>query len=341
MPSRHRCSLAVGALVLLTAGVSTGSAQTTDAPFAGKTVQVIIGVSPGGGYDQWGRAFARHLGKHLPGKPAVVAQNMPGAGSTIAANYIYNIAPKDGTVIGIIARDTPLAPLTATEGTRFDATKFGWVGTPTVDTNVCIAYHTAAVKTLQDLYDKELIVGAVGTGVGSYNYPRALNRIIGTKFKVVTGFPGSADVFLAMERGDVEGFCESLDSVTGKRADWISTGKVALLFQGGAEANPELKDVPFILDAGRTAEERQAILFLYAAQGIGRPFLAPPGLPPQRLETLRAAFDATMRDEHFVADARKQKLDLAPKNGRQLAALIDTIYATPRAVVERVREAIK
>lgn len=341
MASRHRLSLAAGAILLIATGVRAGMAQTNDAPFAGKTVQVIIGVSPGGGYDQWGRALARHFGNHLPGKPVVVAQNMPGAGSTVAANYIYNIAPKDGTAIGIIARDTPLVPLTTTEGARFDATKFGWIGTPTVDTNVCIAYHTAAVKTLQDLYSKELIVGAVGTGVGSYNYPRALNRIIGTKFKVVTGFPGSADVFLAMERGDVEGFCESLDSVTSKRADWISTGKVALLFQGGAEANPDLKGVPLILDVGRSTEERQAILFLYAAQGVGRPFLAPPDLSPQRLAMLRTAFDATMRDEEFVADVKKQKLDLAPKDGQHLAALIDTIYGTPKAVIERVREAIK
>jgi tripartite-type tricarboxylate transporter receptor subunit TctC len=309
--------------------------------FAGKSIQLVIGVSPGGGYDLWGRTVARHLGKHLPGKPAIVPQNMPGAGSLVAANYLYNVAPRDGTAIAIIARDTPLAPLMGTDGGRFDATKFGWIGNPSVETSVCVAYHTAAVKSLKDLYEKELIVGAVGIGSGSYNYPKMLSRLLGLKFKVVTGFPGSAEVFLAIERGEVEGFCEGIESVTFKRPDWVSSKKVSVVFQGGSEANPELTDVPFILDAAPTPEDRQAMLLLYAPQGIGRPFLAPPDLPPETLQALRNAFDATVKDPEFAADIKKQGLEIVPKSGKSLEALIKEIHTTPKAVVEKVTQFLK
>src|SRR5919109_2282424 len=209
---------------------------------AGKTVHMIIGFGPGGGYDLWGRTVARHIGRHLPGNPAVIAQNMPGAGSYTAASYIFNIAPKDGTVLGIIARDAALGPLSGATGARFDATKLSWIGTPTKETNVCIAYHTARVQSAADLFDKQLIVGDTGPGTGTRSYPKALNELIGTKFKLVGGFPASSDVFLAMERGEVEGICESLDSIRIRRPDWIPNKTITILFQGGATPNPELKD---------------------------------------------------------------------------------------------------
>src|ERR687888_75230 len=275
--------------------------------FNAKTVQMIIGFGPGGGYDLWGRTVARHIGRHLPGNPAVVPQNMPGAGSYTAASYIFNIAPKDGTVLGIIARDAALGPLSGATGARFDATKLSWIGTPTKETNVCIAYHTARVQSAADLFDKQLIVGDTGPGTGTRSYPKALNELIGTKFKLVGGFPASSDVFLAMERGEVEGICESLDSIRIRRPDWIPTKKVAILFQGGAEPNPELAGVPFVLELRRAAEQRQAIEFLYAGQGIGRPFVAPPDLPPERLKMLRDAFAATMTDPDFVAEVKLRK----------------------------------
>jgi len=304
--------------------------------FAGKTVQMIIGFGPGGGYDLWGRTVARHIGKHLPGKPQVVPQNMPGAGSFVAISHLYSVAPKDGTALGIIARDAALGPLTGAPGARFDATKLSWIGTPTKETNVCIAYHTAKVKTAQDLFAQELIVGDTGPGTGTRAYPKALNELIGTKFKVVGGFPSSVEVFLAMERGEVEGICESLDSVRNRRPDWIPKKTISVLFQGGAAPDPELKDVPFVLDLARTAEQRQAIEFLYAGQGIGRPFVAPPGLPPDRLKMLRDAFNATMKDEEFLAEAQKSKLDVDPEDGEHLAGLIARIYATPKPIVDRI-----
>jgi tripartite-type tricarboxylate transporter receptor subunit TctC len=325
-------------LLLLTAPVA---AQPGGDTFAAKSVAMIIGFGPGGGYDLWGRTVGRHIGRHLPGAPTVIPQNMPGAGSYAAASYIFNIAPKDGSVLGIIARDAALGPLSGATGARFDPTRLSWIGTPTKETNVCVAYHTSQVKSVLDLYDKQLIVGDTGPGTGTRSYPKALNELLGMKFKLVGGFPASSDVFLAMERGEVEGICESLDSIKIRRPDWIPTRKISILFQGGAEPNPELDGVPFVLDLALPGEQRQAIEFLYAGQGIGRPFVAPPDLPPDRLKMLRDAFKATMTDPAFVAEAQKSKLDLEPEDGEHLAVLIAKIYATPKPIVDKITSMIK
>src|SRR5438067_13013212 len=272
-------------LIALTLPSTAGLAET--ASLAGKTVTLVIGFGAGGGYDAWGRVVARHIGKRLPGNPTVVPQNMPGGGSFNAANNIYAIAPKDATVFAIIARDAPLGPLTGAPGARFDPLKLTWVGTPTIETNVCIATERAKVKTFQDLLIQELIIGNTGAGTGTYSYPKALNGLLGTKFKLISGFPSSSDVFLAMERGEVDGSCGSLDSVIGKRPDWIEQRKVNVLFQGGAQPNPTLKTVPFIVDLASNPEQKQAIEFWYAGQGIGRPFIAPPAMPAPRVSLLR------------------------------------------------------
>jgi hypothetical protein len=197
------------------------------------------------------------------------------------------------------------------------------------------------VQTLKDLYEKELIVGDTGVGTGTHSYPKALNALLGMKFKIIAGFPSSSDVFLAMERGEVDGICESLDSVSGKRPTWIPDKKVVILFQGGAMPNPELKNVPFVPDLARTPDDRLAIEFLYAGQGIGRPFVAPPDLPADRLKMLRGAFDATMKDAEFLDDAKRNMLDVEPEDGEHLAALIKKVYATPKPIVEKIGELIK
>lgn len=327
--------------IALAVALSSPPAHAQQPDLAGRTVNLLIGFGPGSGYDTWGRLIARHIGKHLPGKPNVVPQNMPGAGSFVATNYIYTVAPKDGTVFGIIARDAALGPLSGLPGARFDSTKLSWIGTPTTETNVCVAFHTAKAKTVQDLFEKELILGDTGPGTGTYIYPKALNGLLGTKFRLISGFHASSDVFLAMARGEVDGMCESLDSAISKRPDWIVEKKLLLVFQGGAQPNPTIKDVPFILDFAKTAEQREAINYLYAGQGLGRPFVAPAGLAPERLGMLRAAFDATMTDQEFVADTQKAKLTLAPETGEALATLVAKIYATPPAVIERVSKLIK
>jgi tripartite-type tricarboxylate transporter receptor subunit TctC len=327
-------ALAVSVLTLMPAAAQGPS-------LAGKNVTMIIGFGPGGGYDAWGRVVARYIGKHLPGNPNVVPQNMPGGGSFNAANHIFAIAPKDGTVLAIIARDAPLGPLTGAPGARFDPLKISWIGTPTTETNICISMARAKVRTFKNLQESELIIGNTGVGTGTYSYPKALNGIFGTKFKLISGFPSSTDVFLAMERNEVDGICESLDSVISKRPDWIATKKVNVLFYAGAKPTIDLNGAPFIVDLGRNADEKQALEFLYAGQGIGRPFVAPPDLPAERLKMLRDAFNATMKDKDFVADTTKQKLDVEPENGEHLEALIKKVYATPKSVVDRIGELIK
>jgi len=341
--ARRRVLVAAALLAAVPAAFIAAAGAVAQAPvgsFAGKTINLIIGFGPGGGYDIWGRLVAGHIGRHLPGNPAVVAQNMPGGGSYRAASYIYNQAPKDGSTFAIVARDAALGPLTGQPGALFDATKFSWIGTPATETNVCIAYKTAPVKTAQDLLQKELIVGDTGPGTGTHSYPKALNAILGTKFKLVGGYPSSADVFLAMERGEVHGICESLDSIKSRQPEWISSGTVTVLFQGGAR-NPELKGVPFVVDLAQRPEDKLAIEFLYIGQGIGRPFVAPPGLPPDRLEMLRDAFDATMKDPAFIAEAKLRKFDVSPETGAHLQALIDKAYATPHDIIERIATLIK
>src|SRR5262245_9065862 len=251
--------------------MAAGEAAAEQWPAAGKNFTMIIGSGTGGGTDLWGRVVARHIGKHLPGKPTVVPQNMPGAGGLNAANHIYTTAPKDGTVLGFIVSSTPLRPLTGVGGARFDPLKLTWVGTPTTQTFVCLAMARAQVKTFQDLLAKELIVGTSGVGSGSYIYPKALNGLLGTKFKLVSGFPIASNVLLALERNEVDGVCISLEGVVTLRPDWITGKEVNVLFQGGARPKSELKGVPFIVDLARTPEEKQAIEFLYADNNLGRP----------------------------------------------------------------------
>ena len=308
---------------------------------AGKQVSVLIGFGPGSGYDTWGRIVARNIGRHLPGKPSVVPQNMPGAGSFVAINNIYTVAPKDGSVFGIVARDAALGPLSGAPGARFDATKLTWVGTPTTETNVCVVFHTAKVQSYADLFTHQLILGDTGPGTGTYVYPKALNGLIGTKFKMITGFHASSDVFLAMDRGEVDGICESLDSAQSKRPDWIKEKKIKFIFQGGASPSPEIPDVPFLRDLVPNESHKTAIDFLYAGQGLGRPFIAPPGMTPERVKMLREAFNATMKDPEFVADVQKAKLQLMPVTGEVLAGRIDKIYATPKEIIEQISKLIK
>jgi len=321
--------------------VAAATAQTPEGAFAGKTITMLIGFGPGGGYDLWARVIARHIGKHLPGNPTVVPQNLEGAGSYRATNFIYNVAPKDGTTIGAISRDVVLGPLTGAPGAQFDATKFSWLGTPAIESNVCIAYHTAPVKNVDDLKQKELVVADTGIGTGTHSYPKALNDILGFKFRIVGGYSSSANVLLAIERGEIQGFCESYDSIMVHRPDWISSGTAVVLFQGGSRPNPELKDVPFVVDLAQKPEDKQAIEFLYAGQGIGRPYVAPPDLPPDRLKLLRDAFTATMTDPEFVDEARLRRLTIHPENGEQLEALIKKTYATPKPIVDRIAKLIQ
>lgn len=316
----------------LTMCASAASAQGS------RQLRILVGSSVGGGYDIWARTIARHIGRHLPGNPAVITQNMPGAGGIIAANFLYETAPRDGSVIGSIPRDGAVSAIAGTNGARYDASKFGWLGTPTTETAICLASNKAKVQTVEQLFKQELIVGDTGAGTGGRIYPLALTGLLDMKFKIITGFPGSVEVWLAIQRGEVDGICESLASVKNRDPQGLRDGKIKILFQAGLERSnePEVKDLPFIMDFAKTEEQKQALRFLYAGQSFGRPFVAPPGLQPEKLKELQDVFGRTMKDLDFVADAEKQKLDLDPHTAAQLEGYVRDLYATPKAVVDKI-----
>jgi tripartite-type tricarboxylate transporter receptor subunit TctC len=337
---------AAAALSLLASVIGSpvgGAPADTASFFKGRTVQLLIGFGPTGGYDTYARTLARHMGKHIPGNPTIVPQNMPGAGGFIAANNIYSVAPKDGTAMAIVPAGTLLAPLMGTPGARFDTTRFTFVGTPASETPVCVAHNGPHVKvrTVRDLTEKELVVGSTGPGAGPHTWPKALSALLGMKFRVVAGFPSIANVLLAMERGELDGVCTILDTVLGQRPDWLPNGKATILFHGGGAPNTALKDAPFAGDLAKTPEQRAAIEFLFAGAGLARPIIAPPDMVPDGARRLQAAFMATMQDPDFLADAKRQKLDVEARDGAYLTALVRKIYATPKPIVDRVAELIK
>ena len=324
-----------------TALLASAPAAAQSVDFKGKQIKLLIGFGPGGGYDQYGRIIAAHIGRHLPGNPTLVPQNMPAAGSVQAANRIYIQAPKDGTEWGIVARDVITEPLTKPgQGTMFDATKFSWLGSPDSETNVCIANASAGLKSAKDLFDKQLVVGSTGVGTGTYIYPIVLNGLIHTKFKVIDGYPASTDVFLAMERHEVEGICESYSSVMRKDSQAIKDGKIVILFWAGHPL-PELKDIPNAASLVSKDEDRQLLDFMYAGQSFARPFIAPPNLPPAVYKTLKDAFAETLKDPQFLADADKQKLEIKPVLADEVLEVVKKAYATPKPLIDRMAAILK
>ena len=342
----NRAVLRAGIVAVSLLGVvrppDAARAQNGDEKFyAGRQMVLLIAATAGGGYDRWGRLVGRHIGRHIPGAPQIVNQNMGAAGGVAGTAHLFNVMARDGSVFGLITRDAPLAPIMHPSQARYDPAKLNWIGSTTTETSVCISRGSSPVKTLSDLMQRELIVGDTGAGTGTYVYPRALNGLFGTKFKIVSGFQNSVDVFLALERGEVDGICESLDSVSGKSPGWREKGVFNAVLHGGLEPDPHLEGVPFVFELAKNEEDRQALRFLYAGQAIGRPFVMPPDVPKSRVELMRKAFAATMKDPEFLAEAGKMKLDVDPVSGEKLEAVIGDLVATPRSVIDRVGQFMK
>jgi tripartite-type tricarboxylate transporter receptor subunit TctC len=316
---------------------SAGLAAAQDF-YAGKTVTLLIGFGPGGGNDIWARLVSRHMGRHLPGTPTIVPQNLPGGGGLLVANQLYNTSPKDGTVLALINRGIPMEPLLGGQGTKFDALKLNYIGSPDRDTPICVARKDAPVTTMQELFAKELIVGATGSGADSAIYPEFMGQLLGMKFKVVKGYKGSNDVRLAMERGEVQGICGSNDSIM--NSEIARSGKIAVLFQAALAPDPRLKHVALGGDGARNAEERQILELFFMRAALGRPFVAPPGVPEERVLLLRRAFDKTMADTAFVEEAAKQGFTVEPLTGEQLAANVERAYRMPAAVVQKTADVL-
>jgi tripartite-type tricarboxylate transporter receptor subunit TctC len=305
--------------------------------YRGKTLRVLIGVGVGGDYDVQGRFLARHIGRHIPGAPSVVPENMTGAGGLKMANWLYDVAPKDGTAIGVIANNFPALQAAGGQGVQFDAARFQWLGAMTRETNTMVVWHTTGVKSVDDMRRTEVVAGASSRGAITYTFPAMMNELLGTRFKIVTGYAGGNDINLAMERGEVGARINSWASWKVTRADWLRDGKIVIIAQGGRRS-PELPNVPSVEDLARNASDRQVIEMLMSGASLGRPFTAPPGTPPARVAALRAAFGKTMSDPKFRAEAAAAKMDLDPLSGEDMQSMIEALLKTPKAVAHRARD---
>jgi tripartite-type tricarboxylate transporter receptor subunit TctC len=332
----------LGAAILAAAPLSSALADVVADFYRGKNVEMYIGYSAGGGYDVYARLVARHIGKHIPGNPNIIPKNMTGAGSLKLANWLYNVAPKDGTVIGMIGRGTGFDPLFGIKGAQFQGTRFNWLGSANDEVSVCVSWHTSDVKTFDDLLTHELIVGGTGASADTDQFPKIMNAVLGTKMRIITGYPGGNDIGLAMERGEVKGRCGwSWSSVKATHQHWLDEKKINVLIQLSLEKHPDLPTVPLVVDLAKTDDDKKIMRLLFARQVMGRPFLAPPDLPPDRLAALRKAFMDTMRDKEFLADAERGKLEITPVSGEGIQKLVAEVYATPAAVTKRATELLK
>ena len=325
--------------VLFTA--THAAAQSVADFYKGKQVVLIVGAASGGGYDSQARLLARHIGKHIPGNPSVIVQNMPGAGSLQATNHLYNIAAKDGTVFGLIQRDMLVAKAMNAPGIRFDIEKFNWVGNLASEIGIVVAWHTSPIKTTEDLFKTEMIIGGTGPTIDTETSARLMNSLIGTKFRIISGYTGTTDVLLAMERGEVMGLGDwSLSNIRSRRPELLREGKIRLLMQTSLKKSPDLPDVPLILDFAKSPEDRQVMEVFLSQKVAARPVLAPPGIPADRVQALRAAFTATAADPEFIQDAEKSRLEVSPTPGEDVERIVANISKVPPEMMEKLKAAI-
>jgi len=328
--------------MLLAAAADPAPAQDF---YRGKTIDIIVATSPAGGYDQYARLLARHMGKHIPGNPNFVVQNMPGAGGIRAANYLFNVARKDGTVIAIINRETPLIPLLepGRAGYQFKSDEFNWIGSPQQEMGLLILNAKSPAQSLAELKVKPVAVSGTGPGTAPSVYPLVLNDVLGTKFKVVEGYPGSQEALLAVENGEVDGHVSGGSSAAfrGRINPWVAKGQAKVLMQLGFTKDGAYASAPLVFELVQSEKDRQLFELMFTPQVIGRPFLAPPALPPDRIATLRSAFDKTMKDDEFLAEARKAQMDVNPVSGEDIHKLLARVFALPSDLIDRARTIVK
>lgn len=318
----------------------TGGAEAQDF-FAGKTITISIGSGPGGSYDAYARLMSRHMGRHLPGRPVMVPKNMPGAGGTRVAAFIYSVAPKDGTQLGATLNSIPIFKMLNPDKAKYDVGKFNWIGTTASPTNVLVVWHTTGVTTLEGAKTKEIPLGATTPGTTQEMYPLMANRLFGTKFKVVLGYGGASEVNLALERGEVLGRgSNSWMSYLFQNSEWVKARKIVPLFQMTLDRDPLLKDVPTLLELATTDAQRQVISLLATTETIGRAIMAPPGMEADRVALLRKGFSDSIRDPMLLADAERAKLEIQPIEGSKLQKLVESIASAPDDVVERFKAAV-
>lgn len=308
--------------------------------YKGKTVTLYVGYSAGGGYDLYARLFARHFGDHMPGHPTVIVSNMPGAGSLKLTNYLAKVAPKDGTALGAVSRGIPVEPLFDPGSAQFDAKTMTWIGSLTDEVSVCASWHTSDIKTWEDVFDpkKDLVIGGTGATSDVEVFTRMLKDMFDAHLKLISGYPGSSDLSLAIERGEIEGRCGwSLSSITGPHPDWMKNNMLNFLVQLSTRKSPELPNVPLIFDYAKTDEQKQVLRLILSRLDLARPFVAPPNLPADRAAALRQAFMETAQDPAFLDEAKTAGFEIDPTSGEDMAKMIAEIYQTPPDVVARAK----
>lgn len=328
------------AMTLALAGSACAAHAESVADFyKGKTMSMVISSGAGGGYDALARTVSRHIGKHIPGAPGVVPRNMPGAGGIIATKHLYTQAARDGSVMGIVQNNAPLEPLFGTKEADYDSTKLNWIGTPALETGLLIVWHTSKFKTIDDARHHELTAGASGVHSAPAFYSRLINELLGTKIKVIAGYPGQNDAYIAIERGELDSYGTTFwSSLTSTKQNWIENNLIRILVQYGPVKEPALKDVPYGPDLVKSEEDRQLFEAAYGPLTLGRPFLMPPEIPADRLSAVRKAFMDMIKDPEFRAEAEKLGLQIdSPRSGEQLQEDVERLYRTPPAVVERLR----
>jgi tripartite-type tricarboxylate transporter receptor subunit TctC len=337
----------IGVPVLLSAAlacaVTPASAQEDVAAFyQGKQLRLVVGTGVGGGYDLFARAVARHIGNHIPGNPTIIVQNLAAAGGLVMVNQLFSQGPKDGTVIGAPINGIPTAPLLQPAGAHFSAAKLNWIGSTNREAYVAFVWHTAPVQTLADVMRKDAVVGATMPGTTMVDFPAVTNSILGTKFKIVRGYENTPQINVAIERGEIEGNGGiGWQSVRTTSQQWITEKKIKVIAQYGLRRDRDLADVPTMLEMAKTDADRQALTMMFARTEYGRPYFLPPDVPAERVQALRRAFDATMKDPAFIADAAKLQLDVDPITGEDVQALVAPLGRTPPEIIARVRAALE
>jgi tripartite-type tricarboxylate transporter receptor subunit TctC len=338
----HRLSLwCLCGIVLAASFLDRAKADAVADFYHGRTVTLFVGYSVGGGYDNYARVLARHLGNHIPGNPSVLPQNMPGAGSLRALNYLYNAAPKDGSAIGTFGRGLAMEPLIGSSPTQFDARKLLWLGSGSDEISLCGTWHASRIKSWNDMQTVPFTVGGEGSGSDPDIFAAMMKNVFGVKLRIVSGYPGSAEVALAVERGEVDGRCGwSLSSLRQMRPDWLATRQFKPIVQLNLTESPELPEVPAITELATSETQRQILKLVLSRQSMARPFAAPPGLPADRAAALRAAFDRTMADQEFIAEAKAAGLEVNPVSGVEIERLVGELYQTPPDVVAKAKAAV-
>jgi tripartite-type tricarboxylate transporter receptor subunit TctC len=326
--------------VILAAVAPAAHADSVEDFYKGRTITVLIGYSPGGSYDAAGRVLARHMARYIPGNPSLLPQNMPGAGTLNLVNYLYNVAPKDGTAFGIFARGMAMEPLIGGTNAKFDATRLTWIGSAANEISLCATFASSPVKTWRDALTTEFTVAGNGSGSDPDVFANVLRNAFGVKNRLISGYPGSAEISLAMERGEIDGRCGwSWSSIKAEKSQWLAEHKLNLIVQLALEKAADLPDVPLITELATDDRRRQILKLIFSRQTMGRPFAGPPAIPADRAEALRKAFDLTMKDPEFLAEAQMRGLEINPVSGHAIEKLIAELYATPRDVVTQAREA--